>query len=1126
MRKFLSLLCLLALWCVGGQAGIFKPGTRATTLQSGTYFVYNTCWVDGSADWTGFFYSADGAMKVNHGSKTPTYSTYDPSLYWNIEVVDAASGKCTMRNAQGLYVDCSGNLTAKKSYIWITTYVFGETGACGNDVYAEAAGETTSSLPSTTAADNAGLWLIGNQDKSVNWTSNSGTAFKTHSAGQPMALYPAKTTAISITSEEDLSAPETLEIGSYVMLYSNAAQKYVSEGSTFAPVNIGNASFGSAKLFLSSFVSTSSVYNTTVFKVGGEEGAYTFQNVVTGDYIQPLNNGSACYAGSNAEKFSITVNDGTIALVGSNGQNFDQQGSNMVVGWNAPGGGNAQYKIKKITELTTEDVDVVEVMYDCLYGDNTYLYQQQLVSPKDKYTYLAPPTYYDYTTSNTAPTAEVLTTSKTVEYSYTKDDTKTLPFTTSTLAEDGKFAENTKWQKIYLRKAGKYAKYTSDTSIPASTNNTANDFACMFMVSGDAVSGYKIQNLAAGADKYLTVNDDNGSCKFTTTGTTFDYTVSQTSGGDKINLFKARGTSNVYLHDYENSLGTWRSDGATTDIGSTLVFTEIDDLEGTVIFEGGGYDDTDVIVYNNTEYANGAKLPWYNCYNTTGVTLKSSKLSFMKSSMLKSGIVAAFSFEPTTITNGKFAEGTKWYNLTIRSTKNCIYDIYDKTTKNLTSTARKLNYGSMYCFVKDENVTNGYKMYNRAAGPEVSFYNSGKNNEIGEFTAEGSTLILKTNGTSGFVFQINGVDNAHVNDVYNQLGVWNDGGSATDGGSSFLFEEISDDDLTTAESLPQPGKFYTIQETSTSQYLTPALSTVSGKTSRLAMNSSASEADRIFYFTGLHLLGFSNGRFVGISDNMLTQAAVGNAGTSLYFNKQSDGVFNIIYNDSRTLHGANSGYADGGEGTSLNSTGYQFKVVEVTDLPLTIGTNGWSTFSAPVKVAVPEGVTAYYAPSDPTNGKLVLADLEGQNVPANTGIIVKGIEGNTVKFTTLTTEDETAVEGNKLVSNVVATSLSGSSSDGNYAFATNTNTKVSGFMKLLTTITLPGHKCWLKTNTSSSSAQFVPIALADDPTGIESAETTTVSDSDAPIYDLQGRKVNSTTKGGMYIQNGKVFIAM
>ena len=1117
MRKFLF-LCLLTLWCVGGQAGIFKPGDRATELKSGTYFVYNTCMVNGSSDYTGFLYSSEGAMTVNHGPKPSTFSTNDPSLFWTIEVEEESTGKCTMRNAKGLYVDNSGNLTSNKSYVYITAYAYQQKGACGADVYAESKDESTSALPSTTASENAGLWIIGNEDKSLNWTTQGGTKFISYSAGQPMALYPAKTPEYNITKIGDLSAPETLEIGSYVMLYNNATSKYVAEGYSSVPVTIDNIHY--TQLLLSNGCSTGkSIYNPYIFKVGGSTGAYTFQNVLTGDYIQPLEESAACYAGSSAETFSIAVNDGTITIKGSNGQCFDQQESSYVVGWSG-GGANSQYKIATV-EMTTEDMDVVEVLYNGVYENNIKCIRQDIVSPTTEYTYVVP-SVTGYNTSATSSGSELVTTSKTVEYTYTKDETVTegLPFTTSALTDAGKFSSSTHWYKIQLRDNGKYAKYASDTSIPTSTSNSSNDFACMFMVSGNTFSGYKIQNLAAGADKYLTVNSSNGSCSFTTTGTTFDYIKSSKN----YNLFKARETSNAYLHDFTNSLGTWRSDAATTDGASNVVFCEVTDLTGTVIFEGSGYESTDALVYNNTDYTNGATtMPWYQCYTTEGVTVKDNKPALVNSSIAKSGIVVTFPFKATTISDGKFAADTKWYNLTIRGNENCIYDIYDKTNCNITSTAQKLNYGSMYCFVKDENVANGYKMYNRAAGAGVSFYNSGKNNEIGKFTTEGSTLILKTNGTSGFVFQINGVDNAHVNDVYYQLGVWNDGRSATDDGSTFKFEEVSTSDLETAASMPQPGKFYTIQEASESRYLSSELSAT--ETSRLAMSTSVSEANKIFYFTGTHLLGFSNGRFVGMgSNNMLTQAEVGNSGTTFYFRKQ-DNAYNVIFNYTRALNGVVGDYADAAD-SGQTGTGYQFNVVEVTDLPLTIGSNGWSTFSCPVAVAVPDGVTAYYAPSDPSNDKLVLSDLDTKTIPANTGVIINGTTGNTVKFSTSTTDGEATVANNKLVSNVVATSLTGAASDGKYAFATNTSTKASGFMKLLTTITLPGHKCWLQTNTSASSAQFVPIALADDPTGIEPAETTTVGDSDAPIYDLQGRKVNGTKKGGMYIQNGKVFIAM
>ncbi len=1160
MRKLLF-LCLLALWCVGGQAGIFKPGTtRTKTLTSGSYFVYNACWYNGSTDWTGFFYSSDGAMKVSHGasSKPSTLSTYDPSMFWTIEVVDSESGQCTMRNADGLYVDGSGNLTTKKAYVWIRAYDYGQSYVCGNDVYVETASdETKSELPSTGTVE--GVWIIGNDDKTQYWASDYGTGFKTQSAGQPMVLLPAKTTQCNITSVESLSAPTTLTIGSYVMLYNNATGKYVTEGPSLSDVTIDNVgSTAQLKLCETGCEKGKSVYNTHIFEVGGTAGAYTFKNVTTGSYVQALNASKACYDGSTAETFSIADNsDGTITIKGSNGQCFDQitSGDNSyVVGWSG-GGDNSKYKVS-VVSMTTEDVDVVEVLYNAVCGEDVYCSSIDLVSPSETYTYTAPKTIYGYTTASTAPESGVVTASKTVEYTYTKDETVTLPFVTSTLASDGKFAEDTKWYRIQVMEAGRYAKYESDTSIPANSFTT-EDFPDLFMISGDVFSGFKIQNLAAGANKYLTINDGNGSCKFTTTGTTFDYTLTKTTDGNDLNLFKARGTDGAYLSNYNISLGTWREATASTVKNSDIVFIAVEKPMGTVVFEGGQYDDTNKLVYKETEYADGDKMPWYACYTTSGVTVKDGKLAILNPNMMKSSIVATFPFKTSTVSNGYFDDSNlHWYNLNIRGAKYCVYDIYDEINHNVVkSTPTGLTYGSMYCFAKVDGVENGYKMYNRMTGAAVSFTNSGDNNEIGKYTAEGTTLVLKTNGNSGFVFQIKDVENAYVNDVNNQLGVWNNENASTDTGSTFLFEEVTEADETAAESMPQPGKFYTICETTTTHYLTSEMSTA--MSGRLAMQSTTSdptaaqEAARIFYFTGTHLLGYTNGRFVGISsDYMLNQAAVGSVGTSLYFSKTSDATtsYNVVYyyltdvdyqkvQNDRYLHGAYDGYADGASAPGDDVTGFKFYVEEVTTLPLTIGSNGWSTFSAPVKVALlsetDQETGVYYAPSSPEDGKLMLEELQDNIIPANTGVIVKGTEGETVYFATQVPEDEVVIKSNTLVPNVVATSIKGESSDGNYAFATNTNTHVSGFMKLLTSITLDGHKCWLQLSTaavssdpSAASAQFIPISLADDPTGIETAETATVSDSDAPVYDLQGRKVTSTTKGGMYIQNGKVFIAM
>ena len=51
----------------------------------------------------------------------------------------------------------------------------------------------------------------------------------------------------------------------------------------------------------------------------------------------------------------------------------------------------------------------------------------------------------------------------------------------------------------------------------------------------------------------------------------------------------------------------------------------------------------------------------------------------------------------------------------------------------------------------------------------------------------------------------------------------------------------------------------------------------------------------------------------------------------------------------------------------------------------------------------------------------------------------------------------------------------------------------------------------------------VMISQGGNATGINGVETGVKSE--APIYDLSGRRVVKTVKGGLYIQNGRKFIA-
>lgn len=58
----------------------------------------------------------------------------------------------------------------------------------------------------------------------------------------------------------------------------------------------------------------------------------------------------------------------------------------------------------------------------------------------------------------------------------------------------------------------------------------------------------------------------------------------------------------------------------------------------------------------------------------------------------------------------------------------------------------------------------------------------------------------------------------------------------------------------------------------------------------------------------------------------------------------------------------------------------------------------------------------------------------------------------------------------------------------------------------------------------TSWSQRIGVAVADAATGIQTLGFTQHSSPDAPLYDLQGRKIKQSAKGGVYIRNGKKFI--
>ncbi len=381
----------------------------------------------------------------------------------------------------------------------------------------------------------------------------------------------------------------------------------------------------------------------------------------------------------------------------------------------------------------------------------------------------------------------------------------------------------TKWYRMQGKKNG-YVNYNSEGSaISLSSTVSDNDLWC-FVPQSDGT--YKIYSRADqtkvwGAFDVTTANT-SGSIKLTTaddakaSATTFQILPTYADYpymGFRINTSVS---STAYVNQISGSrLGAWNSAqaiyGYTKSVGTNITgngddgsgfkFVEVaiaDEVTYNVSVTGAA---SGGVVYNEVQHNGGESF-------TAGALLAASDFQAQSVEGYHNGYitisqVSTFEFnvnvayapqnpiEPTTITNGEFAENTQWYRLIInRSPKK--YSRFDKVN-NVTanSTDKETDRNSFFCFVADGAVTNGYKIYNMAAGTRKAFTSTGANNEICTYSEAGTTFVLEhnTNGADGYQFRVNGQTSAYFNDVNSQIGVWNYSAAATDAGGTFLLVE-------------------------------------------------------------------------------------------------------------------------------------------------------------------------------------------------------------------------------------------------------------------------------------------------------------------------------------------------
>jgi len=185
------------------------------------------------------------------------------------------------------------------------------------------------------------------------------------------------------------------------------------------------------------------------------------------------------------------------------------------------------------------------------------------------------------------------------------------------------------------------------------------------------------------------------------------------------------------------------------------------------------------------------------------------------------------------------------------------------------------------------------------------------------------------------------------------------------------------------------------------------------------------------------------------------------------------------------------------------------------EFDLTVSDAGIATLYLDFSVAIPdvEGLGDVMYVSDVVGRSLVLTKVEN-NIPAHTGVIVYAQPG-TYTFTSSTTHVD-ACENSQL-SGVTEDTPTADIDGTVYTLSVGKNQGDIGFRKFVGE-TLAANKAFLVMN-ESSEVNFYNFGFDDELTGISTTEQDVDVES-AVIYDLQGRRVTSPTKG-IYIVNGQ-----
>lgn len=198
----------------------------------------------------------------------------------------------------------------------------------------------------------------------------------------------------------------------------------------------------------------------------------------------------------------------------------------------------------------------------------------------------------------------------------------------------------------------------------------------------------------------------------------------------------------------------------------------------------------------------------------------------------------------------------------------------------------------------------------------------------------------------------------------------------------------------------------------------------------------------------------------------------------------------------------------------------KFKILGEVDGPkITIGTGGYSSFSWNGALDFSgTGVEVYVATSY-VKGILQLEKVADGKIPAETGVILKGNEGE--KIYPQTISKSVLLTTDNILLNTAKYTFTVPSENSYYALAT-LNGKTALY-KIQSGITIPLYKAYLSVASQQAPAAIFFGDIDGGTTGLNEISVNADSQHEA-VYNLQGRRMKGNLAKGIYIKNGKKFI--